>query len=206
MARIPRRFNHLPVTRRDEVLGAFPNWYLALTELVMRSPNSEAYFLVQDDVLFARRVRPMLEYELWPSLRAGVVSLYCPSHYAVDKPPGFHRENRGWKTWTAQALVFPNPSARAFLAATLPLDHRHHGPRQGSRNIDCIVGAWCRAARRPFYVFRPSLAEHIGETSTLYPHATATGRRRSSSFVGEDFDASTAILAQTHSDMPHDRR
>ena len=97
--------------------------------------------------------------------------------------------NRGWLTWGATALLFPNPSARALLASPLLVSHRHHGPRQGMRNIDCVVGAWCKAARRPYFVFTPSLVEHIGDTSTLYANARATGRRRSATFVGEDADA-----------------
>lgn len=58
------RFADLPRSERDEPLGAFANWYLALAELVMRSPRAEAYFMVQDDVVFARGVRPFLERAL----------------------------------------------------------------------------------------------------------------------------------------------
>ncbi|MCH8048436.1 MAG: hypothetical protein IID44_32475, partial [Planctomycetes bacterium] len=87
---IPPRFADLPRSDRDEPLGAFANWYLALAELVMRSPRAEAYFMVQDDVVFARGVRPFLERALWPAANCGAVSIYCPSNYAVDRPAGFH--------------------------------------------------------------------------------------------------------------------
>lgn len=186
--KLAARFRKLPRTRRDKTIGAFPNWYLGLAELVMREPRAEAYLMVQDDVIFAQGVRAFLEFTLWPSFKTGAVSIYCPSDYAVASTPGFHREDRGWRTWTAQALVFPNPTARALVAAGQLVAHRYSGPHDGLRNIDCIVGKWCREARRPFYVIYPSLAEHIGETSTLYPHATVSGRRKSSSFVGEDVD------------------
>jgi hypothetical protein len=126
---------------------------------------------------------------LWPSTDAGVVSIYCPSIYAVGQPRGFHLEDRGWRNWTAQALIFSNPAARGFIADLGVVNHRHHGRREGMRNIDCVVGHWCRQAGRPFYVHAPSLAQHVGEASTLYPRATASGRRSSSTFVGEDFDA-----------------
>jgi len=186
--KLPRRFAHLPRTHRDATVGAFPNWYLALAELVMREPRAEAYLLVQDDVVFARNIREFLEVALWPHPQVGVVSIYCPSDYAQGLRPGFHVEDRGWNTWTAQALIFPNPSARAALASPIMLNHRHHGPRQGMRNIDCAVGAWCLSAGRPFYVFTPSLAEHVGDTSTLFRGARTWGRRRSATFVGKHFD------------------
>ena len=79
---IPQQFRHLPLTARDERLGAFPNWYLALAEMVMREPWAEAYLLVQDDAVLARNVREFLERELWPSPNVRAVSIYCPSHYA----------------------------------------------------------------------------------------------------------------------------
>ena len=130
----------------------------------MRSPRAEAYFMVQDDVVFARGVRPFLERALWPAANCGAVSIYCPSHYAVGQPAGFHLEDRGWGTWAAQALLFSNPSARSLLASCELVNHRHHGPRDGSRNIDCVVGLWCRQTGMPFYVYTPSLAQHIGES------------------------------------------
>ncbi len=103
-----------------------------------------------------------MEGSLWPAMDCGCVSIYCASHYAVGRAPGFHAEDRGWGTWGALALVFSNPAARAFLSSGFPVGHRHHGPRLGARNIDCVVGAWCKHASRPFYVFTPSLAEHVG--------------------------------------------
>src|SRR5947208_1498100 len=106
--------------------------------------------MVQDDVLYARNIRPFVECGLWPAANCGCVSIYCPSNYAVNCPPGLDIEDRGWRTWTAQVLIFPNPAARAFLSASAPFDHRHHGPAQCSRNIDCLLGAWCKQAGRPF--------------------------------------------------------
>jgi hypothetical protein len=194
--KIPSRFAHLSQSVRDQPLGAFPNWYLGLAELVMRDPRCDAYMMVQDDVLFARNIRAFLETALWPSPDCGCVSIFCPSHYAVGCAPGFHLEDRGWRTWGALALIFPNPSARALVGSPAPVCHRHHGPRGGSRNIDSLVGAWCRQAGRPFYTFAPSLAEHHGQTSTLYHAATASGRRVSRTFVGETADVAGELAGR----------
>lgn len=174
---LPAGFEELPFSRRHATLGAFPNWYLALTEMFFSAPQVEAYFLCQDDVIFAQGLRDYLEWNLWPAPEVGVVSVYCPSHYAVGRSPGFCVEDYGDETWGALAYIFSNPSVRRFLAHPLPLDHRHHGRRKGLRQIDGIVGAWCRAEQLPYFVHNPSLAQHIGETSTLGSSPNRAGRR-----------------------------
>ncbi|WP_339733651.1 glycosyltransferase [uncultured Gimesia sp.] len=179
---IPSEFNRLPVSRRDETLGAFPNWYLALTELVLRNPRAEAFLLCQDDVLFSADIRDYLERTLWPANQIGVVSIYCPSHYSQAAKPGFIREDRGWKSWGALAYIFSNPSARAILSDSMVLNHRDFGPAEGLHHIDSVVGYWCERNHLPYYVHSPSLAQHIGESSTIYPRATTSGNRQAKDF------------------------
>ena len=176
-------FADLPLTRRDETLGAFPNWYLGLCELVLREPRAGAYLICQDDVLFSKGLRDYLERTLWPAPDVGVVSVYCPSHYGGDKPAGYHIEDRGWDSWGALAYVFPNPSARALLSDPLVVNHRHHGPGDGVRNIDSVAGGWCQRTGRPYFVHVPSLAQHIGTTSTIWKRAGNTGCRRAGEFL-----------------------
>lgn len=185
---VPAEYSHLPVTRREGTLGAFPNWFLAISELVMRHPHAEAYFLCQDDVLFSEGLRAYLERTLWPASRVGVVSAYCPSHYCEEKEgegrtTGFRVEDHGWNSWGALAYVFSNPSARAMICDPAAVNHRHHGPAEGARNIDSVVGSWCSRSGLPYYVHAPSLAQHIGETSTIWSSAGACGRRQASEFA-----------------------
>jgi hypothetical protein len=78
------KFRAWPATLRDTTLGAWPNWFLGLSELVLRSPHADAYFIVQDDAIFCKNVRPFLEHKLWPSDQTGVVSVYCPQHYGME--------------------------------------------------------------------------------------------------------------------------
>lgn len=179
---IPEMAQHLPVTHRDQILGAFPNWYLALTELVMRDPLAEAYFLCQDDVLFSNGLRTYLEQTLWPARKVGVISVYCPSHYAREKPRGYHVENHGWDSWGALAYIFPNSSARKFLSDMLVLNHRGFGPAEGMRNIDSVVGLWCQRSNIDYFVHAPSLAQHIGDTSTIWTKGRNGGKRCANSF------------------------
>ena len=210
---IPAGFEDLPITRRDQLLGAFPNWYLGLAELVMREPRADAYLMCQDDVLFSEGLRAYLEESLWPESEVGVVSVYCPSHYAVGREPGFHAEDRGWHSWGALAYVLPADSARALLCDVRVVEHRLNGPASGLRNIDSVVGRWCREAGRSYIVHVPSLAQHIGETSTIWTGTRNSQRRRADRFMEridpDVFTASPATSASTeiaeqHTDDRHE--
>lgn len=180
---VPLELASLPISKRDRQMGAFPNWYLGLSELFFREPRAEAYFMCQDDVIFSNGLRRYLEKCLWPDQRIGVVSIYCPSHYAKDVPMGFYAESRGWESWGALAYIFSNPGVRELLTDRLFVDHRHCGPNDGLRNIDSIVGEWCARRSMPYYVHIPSLAKHIGDTSTIFPGASNLGRRKEAHFV-----------------------
>lgn len=180
---LPDEFAHLPISWRDSALGAFPNWYLGLSELYLRDPLADAYLICQDDALFATGSRDLLEQTLWPAANVGAVSIYTPSHVSAGKTPGFHPEHRGWASWGALAYIFPNASLRELLAHPLFIDHRRHGPGEGLRNVDSVVGAWCELAGLPYFVHVPSLAQHIGETSTIWRDAGAVGRRRAADFT-----------------------
>src|SRR5262249_39891830 len=80
---IAGRVANLPISLRAEKLGAWPNYYLALTELLLREPWADAYFLVQDDVILYDRedLRRYLEQTLWPADPTGAISLFCSSKY-----------------------------------------------------------------------------------------------------------------------------
>jgi hypothetical protein len=144
-------------------------------------------------VVFCRGVRAYLEQVLWPAERIGVVSLFCPSNYARGKPAGFHAEDRGWDTWGAQAYLFPYLSAELVLTSPIFVQHRRSGPSSGSRNIDSVAGHWCRESRLPYFVHAPSLVQHVGVTSTLYPTAGIWGNRATVDFVGEQCDMSSSL-------------
>lgn len=70
-----------------------------------------------------------------------------------------------------------------------PRPYRQRGPRDGMDHIDTVIGCWATRANLPLYVFRPSLVQHIGDTSTIWTQATNTGIRRADHFLGPDTDA-----------------
>lgn len=171
------------VTLRRHTLGAWPNFYLGLMELVMREPHADAYLMCQDDVIFASGLRRYLEESLWPAEQLGVISLHTASHQDRGDVEGFYPTEHGWDAWGAQAYVFPNPGARAFLRNARVLNHRHRGPRDGKCNVDSVVGQWCQETGFAYYLHTPSLTQHIGDTSTLWETARTQGRRRAATFI-----------------------
>lgn len=166
---------------RSETLGAFPNWYLSLTELVMRAPAVDAYLMCQDDILLSPGLRDYALAELWPASEAQVVSFYCAAANEQNGARGFVRLDAGWNTCGALALVFPNAVARALLCDSLFLHHRNRGPRRGMANIDSVIGLWCRQSGIPFYLHQPTLVQHIGDHSTLWGKLSPSPRRSASS-------------------------
>ena len=195
--RLPPRYRHLPVTFRNDAIGAWPAWYLALAELVLQQPNADAYLMLQDDVIFHDRepVRDYLEQALWPGSRPAVVSLFYTS---FDVTPGWQNSPAHEWHWGAQALVFPPAIARALivdsdLIATC-LAATTHIP------IPEVLSGWM--SRRDFSTWYPipSLTQHIGTTSTVWMNAALVSGRRAPWFSGGIDGEPT--LEERHVDFP----
>lgn len=181
-AEVEERHEALPLSVREPRLGAWPSYYLALVELLLREPEADAYLIAQDDALFYDQedLRAYLEETLWPGDDVGAVSLYCSRAYA-RKEPGWHVHDGAW-VWGAVAFIFPRESATRFVADPEVLEHRW-SPRNGGRaNIDVVIGRWAKRQGLRIYYPSPSLVEHIGETSTLWPSTRARGHRRAHDF------------------------
>lgn len=198
---LPDICEHLPLTRRDAALGGWPNWLLALGELVLREPHADAYFLVQDDVEFCRNIRTYLEQTLWPAERTGMVSVYCPAVY-VRRTRGFHSVETGWSLVSALTCIFPNAAARSLLGHARVLNHRRAGPYGGVKSIDSVIGQWAKDCGLPAYFHTPSLVQHTGDTSTVWPQATNEGLRHAADFVGAEFDAAQLAPATANEMAP----
>ena len=193
---IPECVRPEDVTVRPQTMGAWPNWLLSVTELYLRSPDADAYLIVQDDVVYPQGLREYLEGELWPAERLGIVSLHTASHMDTLHLRGFYPTEPGWKAWGAQAYVIPNAGVRSLMRNRRVQNHRHRGPNNGTRNVDSVLGMWCQDVGLPYYLHTPSLSQHIGESSTLWgPKATTTGRRSAVTFPGEDVDIREVVAS-----------
>ncbi|HAV64321.1 MAG TPA: hypothetical protein DCY13_18385 [Verrucomicrobiales bacterium] len=184
------------ITRRSERIQAWPNFLLALTELHLRQPHADAYLLCEDDVVYCRGLRAYLEQTLWPANRLGVVSLFTSGYQDPQHGQGFFPTRHGLASWGAQAYLFPNASARALLRHADVVNHRSRGPKQGRADQDAVVGYWCQKADLDYYMHSPSLAQHIGETSSLWETAELSGLRLATSFPGEEADIGGIMSAQ----------
>jgi hypothetical protein len=180
--RVPPRYAHLPTSWREEGVGAWPAWYLALVELLVQRPDADAYLMLQDDVALHDRgpLRDYLERALWPGDRPGLVLLFYTG-------PG---AERGWHDrshpvhCSAQALLFPPSLARALVAdppvvrSVLASSADHHTP------IPDVLNAWVWRNAVDCWHTAPSLAQHIGNLSAIWEDLALTGRRRAPWFSG----------------------
>jgi hypothetical protein len=186
--KIPGEFSELPFTLRDEKCGAWPGYLLALMELLLRQPRSDAYLIVQDDTLLAdfEPMRLYLEKLLWPGTRPGLVSLFCSATDAsMSATPGWHAA-RGVAGSAPLAVVFPRSLAKAFVSDPAVLEHRWAPDEIDGTTIGDLIPHWAHSHGIPFWLPTPSLAQHIGDTSTLWPISRFTGARRAGLFAGDD--------------------
>lgn len=172
------RVNGTTVIQRHRRLGGWSNWFAALHHLV--SLNTDLILLCQDDVIYARNIRGYIE-SAWP-IGAEIVSFYCSAAY-VAAPPFFQHTPPPWGIRGALTLAFPRQTAERMIESKLLRSYA----RQSA--VDGIIGKWAKRQGVDVFFCCPSLADHIGDTSTIHPKAPNAGTRRSSTFVGEDHDA-----------------
>ncbi len=178
---LPSNGTSLPRTIRDIPVGAWPNYFLSLAELMMHDPDADAFLLLQDDALICpySGLREYLETALWPSGRAGIASLYCSGAYTQPKR-GWYRYRGRWQ-WGGLAFVFSRRAAQRFLRDRYVFMHRWRPA--GQANIDGVIGRWAYRRRVPLYYPTPSLVQHIGETSTVWRSSRADRDRQADWFA-----------------------
>ena len=174
---IPQRYASFPVTYREPKVGAWPNFYLGLAELLMRDPFADAYLMLQDDVELHDRanLREYLERFLWPTDPPGPVSLYC-SGPTVRPTAGWAQHDHAWFLG-ALAFIFPHDAAREFVFNPDALEHRRTAGLNGLANVDTVVGRWAYHRGTPLYFPSPSLCRHTGRTSAMWDVSTLEGAR-----------------------------
>jgi hypothetical protein len=176
------RHRHLPVTLRQPSVGAWPNYYLALQELLLRHPDADVLMIVQDDACFYDQecLPEYLDRVLWPTDPPGIVSLYCSSAYTNDRS-GWHAISEEW-VWGALAFAFPRERACQLLTDPGVIAHRWKSG--GLKLIDEVIGKWALRESVPIHFPTPSLVQHLGATSTIWPGVPSAGFRRADWFAG----------------------
>lgn len=193
---IPNWF-HGPVVHRWKQFGDWCNWGTALYELLLSCPETDFFFMIEDDGLVCKGAKDYLEQTL-PTLEDfGTVSIYCPGRYHKDGFCGFHDECRGALTWSTLTVIMSRKGVRSFFSDPDVQKHRFENifpqniswgfdvdPKNSAK--DALLGQWALKNRLPMFYHTPSLAAHIGVHSTLSDKET-TWENLAKDFVGEEF-------------------
>ncbi len=157
---------------RNCKLGAWNHWFECLKFLLSKS-KEDWLPIIQDDVIFCKNLLPYLKQVKIPD-NCSIYSPFTPIQYTGKQV--------GWtlisdpSLWMAQTLFIRRDAAEKILKSNIVWQIR------GDNQIDNRLGLWLIQSKNKIYFHTPSLAEHIGETSTLWNKATVEGKRKSGSF------------------------
>lgn len=178
-AKLTRLEQHGMVIHRKRAIGAWPNFYLPLVKMVMRDSNADYYLLAEDDVLFCRDV---FDYLAQGRHAIQVGSLYTSGrveNVLREKGVGFHTLNPGWNVASGNlAILFSNELAFQFMQSEFVVRYRKSPPQDldrkhyrvdGLHHTDSVVGRFAKVAGCGIQYHYPSLCQHIGEESFMYP-------------------------------------
>jgi hypothetical protein len=180
----------------DVLQGAWQNWLRALQGMYRDDPDADVFLLCQDDVEFCRDICSYLARVLWPP-GARLCSLYTSRYYRssdVESTPGFREVPVGMGVIGGLAYAIPRPVVQEMLGDEKFLSH------EVKVRLDMHVSSW---AKRVFCHF-PSLAEHTGDTSTIYTEfevgrdAKVRGAHR---FPGASFSATSLLQRPDNSGL-----
>ena len=195
---IPDTFQGQVVHRRTR-FGDWTNWAVALYELLLSSPDTDYFLMVEDDCVFCKNIIPYLEYTLPLIPEFAYISLYTGEEYHYPKIRGFHDEGRGWDTRSTVCILLHRDKARTMLSNEGVMAHRWASRETFDDNSskDSVLGKWAEEMGLPVYFHSPSLTQHIGWDSTLL-WASSKGYTdecfpKAKEFVGEDFDVADWI-------------
>ena len=179
---LPSWAGQLSRTQRNPPTGAWPNFVLALHELLLRQPSADAYAIVQDDAVFPDGpIRSLLEATFWRHGHCdrqgrAAISLYCREADQAECE-GWGRFPEHWR-YGAVAIVLSPAAARQFVHSQMASDYGEAENPLRLYFIDEILGRWLHAHRVPLWRPTPSVVEHIGDVSTLWEHSRAVSDRR----------------------------
>ena len=172
---IDGRHGDLPVTKRWPRSGAWPNFFAALSELILRQPDADAYFLLQDDALLYDRenLREYLEEILWPDSGHWLrLALFVDGLHDRDENGWFSLENT-W-VWGALAIILPGENAWEFVGHERALGHRRR--KGGLRHVDTALGEWAAETNRKTF-FPPAESRAAHRRNELHLGARRGARR-----------------------------
>lgn len=195
------------VIERRKTYGDWTNWATALYDLLLSEPDTDYFFMSEDDVEICPGAKAYVEYALPKLGEFAFLSLYTSSRY--HKPNYFrmfHNECDGIHTWSTITVIMSRSSVIKLFSDEQVQRHRFSDLDLVNTNnfkasfgrgrtsiIDCVgntvkdsvLGRWASKNNLPIFFHTPSLAEHTGYYSTLTEDvSTVENMRRSKDFVG----------------------
>lgn len=197
-------FDGTVVTRR-KVYGDWTNWATGLYDLFLSEPETDYFFMLEDDAVVCRGAKRYLEFSLPYLEEFGALSLFTPSCYHGSFL-GFHNECHDQSTRSTVTIVMSQKSVLSFFSDIDVQRHRFTdlyepgiplgsygaartslADRVGNTVKDAVIGCWAAKNKLPIFFHTPSLAEHIGEFSTLTSDVSSVENGRVSvDFVGQE--------------------
>lgn len=180
--------------------GNFQNFVQTLRDLVKQGSGGDAIMIVEDDAVFAKNIRPLVEQQI-DSGFSGMLSLYTPNIRQF-----FDVERAGFRTITRElffgglALVIPISLAKEIASA----DTRNWpGGRRQLPGIqpyereacDAWIGREVRLRGKLIKGWNPSMVSHYCPHQTPEGNSSRvegkshTGPRQAKRFIGEETDA-----------------
>jgi len=137
--------------------GQFKSWLCLAERILETHPEADAYFLMEDDIVFCRGLREYLDR--WPADPATIALCSPFSTEQYMRPTvGWHLENRGWCLSSANSWLMPQATLIRILAEFGPMRQQP----EALHNADCMVGLWAKEQGLDVWFHSPSLGHHIG--------------------------------------------
>lgn len=170
----------MKVSVRNAEPSAWNNWREAAHDLVKEAEQDGKTCIVifQDDVKLSSDSCRKVEEFSWPE-DCGAISLYRSSKYQ-DEDLGWKIVEYGNLFWGALAFGFKTEILKKLLKTDFI------SRREADKKIDYAIGhAIKKVLGKKIYVANPSLVQHTGVTSTLFPRAGVGGVRSAERINGE---------------------
>lgn len=178
---LPETDPHLVIHQNPERMGCFHNYNQGL-EFLLQETESPYVMVLLDDMIYSRYLAPyLLETLKKAPPEFGYYALISIDHDIgglKGVKPGWNRSHLGWYCWGG-LFVMQRETAARLVQFEFYRDHLLYYTR--NQQIDACVSESFKRMELAMFMHIPSLAEHIGETSTL-GHGELTDERRAFQF------------------------
>lgn len=194
------------VFHHGEKQGQFRNLIAALRAGI--ASGSPYFITMEDDVVLHRQTGELLSRSVWPD-NAGCVQLYTAARLAGRYRRGVRsklRKQDSFDMLGCCALLFSREAATVLVewADTKgwrgACSHVIEEPSEKKAG-DTFIGEVLSFSGLDIWIHNPSLAEHIGEVSTLGHHkesSTSKASRTTLNFPGQDADLFSIFTARNN--------